>query len=206
MKKIMWIVALFLAVAATANAASLTVNDACKLNGTTWGLEVNKATVGDAYVRSDHPTDETHMLIRFCIDPDTINIPQVDGSNYFQFLRGGHETVGTTLIAFLKRGVATGNYRLTVYARRADGPATYKFIGEGALQVFNAAPAQVEIEWTRGNPGTVTAKVNNVQIMTNTVINPTAEIDTIRWGVFAGDPPAISGDATFCLDEYESYR
>ncbi len=206
MKKFILIVALLLAVASGANAASLAVNAACALNGTNFGLEVNKAVVGDAHVRSDHPTDEDHMLIRFWIDPDTINIPQVEGSNYFQFLRAGHAGVGTTLIAFLKRGVATGNYRLTVYAARDDGPATYKFIGEGSLQVFNGAPVQVEIEFQRGNPGTVTAKVNNVQIMTNTVINVAAEIDTIRWGVFAGDPPAISGDATFCLDEYESYR
>ena len=206
MKKIMWIVALFLAVAATANAASLTVNNACALNATTWGLEVNKATVGDAYVRSDHPTDETHMLIRFWIDADNINIPQVEGQNAFQFLRGGHEGVGATLVAFLKRGVASGNYRLTVYARRDDGPNTYKLAGEGFLQLFGGVPSQVEIEWTRGNPGTVTAKVNGTQIFTNTVLNVAAEIDTVRWGVFAGDGPAIPGDATFCLDEYESYR
>lgn len=206
MRKYFLVLALVLAAASTANAASLAVNATCALNGTNFGLEINKNVVDDAFVRSDHPTDESHMLIRFWIDPDTINIPQVEGSNYFQFLRGGHETVGTTLIAFLKRGVASGNYRLTVYARRDDGPATYKFIGEGSLQIFNAAPVQVEIEFTRGNPGTVTAKVNGVQILTNTVLNAAAEIDTIRWGVFAADGPAIAGDATFCLDEYESYR
>lgn len=206
MRKFVWIVALFLAVASTANAATLTVNAACALNGTSFGLEVNKAVVDDAFVRSDHPTDETHMLIRFWIDPDTINIPLVEGASFFQFLRAGHETVGTTMIAFLKRGIATGNYRLTVYARRDDGPGTYKFIGEGDLQIFGNAPAQVELEFTRGNPGTVTARVNGNQIMTNTVFNAAAEIDTVRWGVFAADGLPISGDATFCLDEYESYR
>ena len=171
MRKIMWIVALFLAVTATANAASLTVNNACALNATTWGLEINKSTVGDAYVRSDHPTDETHMLIRFWIDPGNINIPLVAGGNYFQFLRGGHEGVGATLIAFLKRATGSGNYRLTVYVKRDDGPNVYKLAGEGFLTTFGGPPAQVEIEWSRGNPGTVTGKVNGAQIFTSTVLN-----------------------------------
>ena len=206
MKKVLWMVALALVIASTANAATLTVNAGCALNGTNFGLEVNKDVVDDAYVRSDHPTDETNILVRFWIDPDNLNIPQIEGLNAFQFLRGGHEGVGATLIAFLKRGVSSGNYRLTVYARRDDGPNTYKLAGEGFLQLFGGAPSLVEISWSRGNPGTVSASVNGSQIFTNTVLNVAAEIDTIRWGVFAADGTAITGDSTFCLDEWESYR
>lgn len=198
-----------LAFGTAASADSLAVNATCALNGTTNGLQVikNTATTSPgAFVRSNEPNDESHFIVRFWIDPKSMDIP-APPNDYFQFLRTGHETVGSSIILFLKRNNSNGSYRLTTYARREDNPPTYKFIGESFL-VGDGGPAkQVEVEWTAGSPGTVTVKIDGSQAYTNTVTNPNSEVDTVRIGVFEADGAAIpSGDNFYCFDEYESYR
>lgn len=193
--------------AGAAQAASITVNNTCALNGTNYGLQVTKTPVGDAFVRSDHPTDETHFRVKFWIDPNSMDIPAAP-NDYFQFLRTGHETVGTSLILFLKQA-PSGNYRLTTYVRVEGQATTYQLVGEAFLQTLGAAEVPVEVEWTRGAPGSVkvwinTANTNPPTYQKVNANNPNSQVDTVRWGVFNGDGAAIA--TPFCLDEYESYR
>lgn len=209
MRKTAWVMvagALVLS-AGAAQAASLTVNDACKLNGTNFGLQVTKNPVGDAFVRSDHPTNETHFRVKFWVDPNSMDIP-APPNDYFQFLRTGHETVGTSLILFLKQA-PSNNYRLTAYVRVEGQATTYQLVGEAFLQTIGGAEVPVEVEWQRGAPGFVkvwinTANTNPPTFQKLNANNPTSEVDTVRWGVFAGDGPVVT--QPFCLDEYESYR
>ena len=75
--KLGWAAAFGLLVASSAawGAAGVTVNGTAAMNGTSFGMSVNlDGTATNAFVVSQHPTDETHFLFRFFINPGTVNI------------------------------------------------------------------------------------------------------------------------------------
>ena len=89
MKKLLGFAVLLALVAMPASAASsLAVNPAAAMNGTNFGLQVNVdngAGSNDAYVLSDHPVDESHILFRFWIKPmPGFSLSQTANSNFIR--------------------------------------------------------------------------------------------------------------------------
>ena len=217
MKKLLGFAVLLALVAMPASAASsLAVNNAAALNGTNFGLQVNVdngAGSNDAYVLSDHPVDESHILFRFWIKPmPGFSLSQTANSNFIRIGYGIKDSgaQGVRLVIFLKRSVANGNYRINVWTR--NDANVFQNAGEFFL-TGSAAPVaqQIEFEYTKGtgsNNGQLIARKGGVvQFTTTNIDNDLSPIGKVRMG-FIYSPTDTTAIATgpVAFDEYESYR
>lgn len=214
---------LLLCAAAGWAAPSLTVTNAAALNGTNFGLQINfNNTAGNAYVQTDHPTDETHYLARFWLDPGTVAI---DPNLSVRFGALGDDTEGQHIILFLKHDATTvpAQYQMNFWYKDKGLGGAYRFGGATYLSAVNAPCArQYEVEWTAdtlagatGN-GTLVVRRNadtgacgSGGLITRTVSNmdnDTWGIDNGRFGTLNGGQSANGNSGFVKFDEFESYR
>lgn len=209
-----------LVAAAPASAVnSLVVNAGAALNATNFGLAVTVGTLaGDnnaVYVQSSHPTDETHMEIRFRVRVLSLDAPISGAGRNFRMLNMADDTAAATphKILFLQRQ-NTGNWRLLAWTY--TNGAAYEFVGGFFLAGYhNAADRQVRCEWTKAtapsngsfrcertdSPGT--------QFFQRTDINDSNfQTDFVQVGFFDFDGfgAGNGGGGKLDFDEYESYR
>lgn len=209
MKKVLTLAAVaVLAVPMAALAAnSLSVNGASALEGS-FGLQViADGTASDAYVSSEHPTDESTYTMTFWIDP--ANYPLAEAT-FVRIGRAIEVGAGQHLIVFLQKN--NGNFRLLTWVRRDDGIFAF---GTGIFLTSGATPTptQVEVSWVQAAPGGNDGGVTMTNLtggQTNSRLdldNDTWEVDTFHWGLFtsAGNPnPGTVG--SFKLDSFASFR
>jgi hypothetical protein len=182
-----------------------------------YGLKVTlDGSNTNAYVESDHPVNETHMLWRFWVQPAATLNTGMGQQTAFRFARTNNADVGgegQNVIHFLRRGVNDGSgratYRLNTWVK--DGDGSWKFVGGFFLTNGNGLAArQIEVEWTRdsgsGDGSITVTRVDNSATASRTgLTNATHDIDKFRIGIFiGGNPSAATGDYHF--DSYESYR
>ena len=210
--------ALLLALVAmpTFAASSLTVNNAAALNSTNFGLQVtvdNGAGSNSAYVLSDHPLDESHILFRFWIKPmPGFSLAQTANANFIRIAYGSKDTAGQAIrmVIFLKKSVVAGNYRINVWLRNDSN--VFFNAGEFFL-TGGAAPTaqQIEFEYTQGtgtNNGSLIARKGGSQQFAATGLDTDlSPIGKVQIG-FQYSPTDTIAIATgnIAFDEYESYR
>ncbi|MBP7588724.1 MAG: hypothetical protein KBA72_12295 [Thermoanaerobaculia bacterium] len=217
MKKLTLAVALLLsfALAGSASAAnSLAVTAGAALNGTNFGLAVSTdGSANNVFVQSDHPTDETHYLIRFWLNPSTVSI---DPNTSIRIGAIGDDgAAGQHVVFFLRHDVpVAGTPQYTVNAWRKDDAGTFVF-ANNLFHTFvsGAAARQYEFEWTRStgvntNDGSFRMTRLNPTVVTKTnsnLDNDTLQADNIRIGILSGS--GVNGNSgSFFFDEFESYR
>ena len=208
--------AALLSVVPVAAANSLTVNAANALGGTNFGLSINvdPAAANSVYVQSDHPTDETHLLLRFRIRVDGLNAPASGAGRSFRMLNIFDDSAPATphKILFLQRQSTTGNWRFTAWTyTNANG---YEFVGAFFLANYlGAADRQIECEWTQATAGAngvfgcfrVDAPAQTFQ-RTN-ISDSNFQGDLVQVGLFDFDSfPGSAAAGQLDFDEYESYR
>ena len=215
MKKIAIALVLALVFASSGYAVnSLTVSAAAALNGTNFGLSVNHSggASNNVYVDSLHPTDETHYLIRFWLDPATL----VLNPNTAVRIAGiGDDVAGQHVVLFLRWDNATTPNQWLVNAWRKDDTGTFVFCNSLFHSFVNAADKkrQYEFEWTASTaPGANNGSFRMTRL-NPTVVNKTnssldsdtLQVDNIRIGTLNNQGVNATGGA-FYFDEFESYR
>jgi hypothetical protein len=218
MKKILFGFAMLLALAAlpASAASSLAVNSTAAMNSTNFGLQVNVDNSGagnSAYVESDHPVDEDHILFRFWIRPmPGFSLSQTPNSNFIRIAYGVKDsgTQGVRLVVFLKKSVANGNYRINVWTR--NDANVFQNAGEFFLTSGVTPTAQqIEFEYTQGtgsNNGQLIARKGGVvQFTTNNIDNDASPIGKVRLGfIYSPTDTTAVASGPIAYDEYESYR
>ena len=222
MKKMAIVIGLVLAlVFATGGYAvnSLTVSAAAALNGTAFGLSVNlDDSANNVYVETQHPTAETHYLIRFWVNPALLtNLP-----NNRSLRIGGINSIanGQRLVYFLRKDAPVAQpaqYQVNVWGVQDSNPSAFAFLkGINIGPVAAPLPNQVEAEWTRSTGVGVPDSVFRIQRITpaNPGINQVVSnlvmfnfnVDDTRFGVLAGSGTSMVGTGSYSFDEFESYR
>lgn len=196
---------------------SVTVLSNAALGGTSYGLSVNIDPAASnlvAYVESDHPVDETHMLVRFRLNlRDITGAPLGGPGAHFRFMNWIDDAQTSTphKILFAQRQ-PNGNWRLAVWTRNTTAN-TYEFVGGLFLQANGAdADNQIECEWQKATSGAngqfgcdvIAGPSIGQTLQRNTIDDGAIGTDKIRAGIFDFDSFAGGGD--FHFDEYESYR
>lgn len=196
------------AVAPAQAANSIAVNAGAALEGA-FGLRVTlDGTSSDAYVQSDHPTDEKTFTARFLINPGAS--AGLDPGENVRIMNFSTQGCCQQVILFLSRSAGSGNYRILGWARNDGGvfqQATSNFLTSGATPTTS----QVEVAWTAAT----SAGANNGSMFVTVgaaapngrsdLDNDTLEVDTVRWGAFVGgNPSAVVGN--WAGDSYESFR
>lgn len=207
------------------SAASIAVTVPAALNGTNYGLSINMDnTASNAFVQSDHPTDESHFRANFWISPKAGLVITPNTSVRIGAIGDDAGAVGQHIILFLRNdsSVVTPQYQLNIWYRDQAAGASYKFGGATFFKVI-ADPAcarQYEVEWTRdtlaGSPsgnGTLVLRrlavgtCSPAGLLTRTVSNmdnDTYQVDNARWGTLNNQAANANGSIYF--DEYASYR
>lgn len=212
-------VGLLIAAAPASAANSLVVNAGAALNATSFGLAItvgpNAGDTNAVYVQSSHPTDETHMEIRFRLRVQSLDAPLTGAGRNFRMLNMADDTAAATphKILFIQRQ-NTGNWRLLAWTY--TNGAAYEFVGGFFLAGYhNAADRQVRCEWTKA-----TAPSNGIfhcertdspgtQFFTRSDINDSNyQTDFVQAGFFDFDNfgTGNGGGGKLDFDEYESYR
>ena len=213
-------VGLLVAAAPASAVNSLVVNAGAALNATNFGLAVTVGpNAGDnnaVYVQSSHPTDETHMEIRFRLRNQSLDAPLSGAGRNFRFLNMGDDASAGTphKILFLQRQATTGNWRFAAWTY--TNSSVYEFVGGFFFTGYHSAgDFQVRCEWTKAtgpsngifrcertdNPGTF--------FLQRTDINDSNfQTDFVQAGFFDFDSfgAGTSGGGKLDFDEYESYR
>ena len=204
MKKIaLTLVVLMLTLVPASFAANtLTVNGP-GLNSTSFALRVNlDDTANNVYVETQHPTAETHYLIRF----------RMGAINSTAF--------GQRIVIFLRHDAPGGapQFQINTWGMQdAGAPSTYTFLkGVNIGPVAGAVPNQVEIEWTRstgaGQPNAIfrIQRITPGNVGTNQLLNNLTmfdfTVDDARFGVLAGSGTNMAAAGSYKFDEFESYR
>lgn len=197
-----------LAVAPAQAANSIAVTAGAAIEGS-FGLHVTlDGTSTDAYVRSDHPTDEKTFTARFWVEPNALG--SLTGGNSIRFLIASTEGCCQQVIGFISKSAGTGNFRIITWLRNDGG--TFQ-LGGNTFLTSGATPvaAQVEITWTAAtapaaNNGSIFVSVNGgTPNGRSDIDNDTLEVDSVRVGAHVGgNPSAASGSWDF--DSYESFR
>jgi len=220
MKKLLFGLALLLALVATPTyaASALAVNNAAAMNGTNFGLQVaidnTLAGSNSAYVESDHPIDESHILFRFWIKPmPGFVLSQTANANFIRIAYGVRDT-GTQairMVIFAKKSVVAGNYRINVWMRNDSN----NFFNAGEYFLTSGAtpqPQQIEFEYTQGtgsNNGRLIARKGGVQQFDTgaTLDTDLSPIGKVRLGFLYSPTDTIATvQGSVAFDEYESYR
>ena len=207
--------------AAPASAAnSLVVNAGAALNTTNFGLAVTVGpNAGDnnaVYVQSDHPTDETHMEIRFRVRIQSLDAPASGAGRNFRMLNMGDDAAAATphKILFLQRQATTGNWRFLAWTY--TNASAYEFVGGFFLATYhNSADRQIRCEWTKATAGyngifrcERTDNPGSVFFERTDINDSNFQTDFVQAGFFDFDSygAATGGAGKLDFDEYESYR
>ena len=213
-------VGLLVAAAPASAVNSLVVNAGAALNATNFGLAVtvgpNAGDTNAVYVQSSHPTDETHMEIRFRLRDLALNAPLSGAGRNFRFLNMADDAFAATphKILFLQRQATTGNWRLAAWTYTNSN--VYEFAGGFFFSGYhNAGDFQIRCEWTKAtapnngifhcertdNPGTFVFTRSDIH---ESYFQP----DFVQAGFLDFDSvgAATGGGGKLDFDEYESYR
>lgn len=190
-------------------AAALTGSVGTACGGNPCGLEVQIVDQDPAYVVSTHPDGETNVVITFRIDPNDLVMPKFGAENKpgrVRVLKAYRTNAPARqhLFVTLKRNKVDDAYRMAVLQRNNNGDFT--FVGEFFL---GNKDNEIKIEWTQGNPGTVTVYRDGNQKAQRTTTNfANYDIDEVRMGAVGGDAEAITPglSGSYYLDEYISTR
>lgn len=200
-----------------AHANSLDVNENAALpgsvgsncNGSPCGLEVVLVDQGQAYVQSDHPTQEPTVSIKFMMDANGVTLPLLGNGKPGRFrIAKGYREQGNNprqhLFVTLKRNIADTNYRVAVLQR--DNNELFQFIGEF---FWGAGPHELEILWdATGGAGNGRVEVYRDGVLrASRDLNVTGwNIDRVRMGAIdmASDNFTATGSVYF--DEYVNTR
>jgi len=223
--KLGWAAAFGLLVASSAawGAAGVTVNGTAAMNGTSFGMSVNlDGTATNAFVVSQHPTDETHFLFRFFINPGTVNITP---GTALRIGAVGDEAaaVGQHIILFLKHdnAVAPAQYQLNYWYKDSTAGGTYKFGGATYFTLVGSPCSRgYEVEWTTdtiagaGGNGSVhlrrlasTGTCTPTGLLTRSKTNLDMDgyqVDNARFGTLNNQ--GVNATGSFYFDEYQSFR
>lgn len=189
-------------------ALSGSVGTAC--NGSPCGLEVVVTDQGNAYVQSDHPSEEPTVTITFRIDPNDIDLPDIAGGlpGRFRILKAYREQGNNPrqhLFVTLKRNLIDTNYRIAFLQR--DHNANFQFVGEFFL---GNTDREIQIVWdkTGGGAGTgqVTVFRDGSQFAQRDLDLTQWNIDRVRMGAIDMTPDNFSATGSIYLDEYVSTR
>ncbi len=220
MKKIaLTVVALSILLAPAAFAANSLTVSAPGLNSTGFALRVNlDDTSNNVYVESQHPTAETHYLMRFWVDPTLLSTLAANTSIR---IGGVNSTAnGQRIVLFLKHDAPGGAPQFQVNAwgmQDAGAPSTFTFLkGVNVGPVTGAVPNQVEVEWTRSLGAGQANAIFRIQRITpgNVGLNQQLSnltmfdfaVDDVRFGVLAGTGTNMTAAGSYKFDEFESYR
>lgn len=195
--------------------STLAVNASAALNSTSFGLQVNvdSPSADSAFVTSDHPSDETHYLMRMRFKPGPgFTMTQTANANYIRIaqLRRDVGTSNVCMVVFLKRSVANGNYRINVWYRKDT--TVFGNAGEFFLTTFGApVEKQLEFEYTRGNGsnnGRIIARLDGVQQFdTGAVLdNDNYPIGKLDMGYLYSATDTATATGPLYEDEVETYR
>ena len=198
-------------------ANTLTVNGP-GLNSTSFAARINlDDTANNVYVETQHPTAETHYLIRFWVDPTGLSALAPNTSLRIGAINS--IAFGQRIVVFLRHDVpGGGQFQINTWGLQdAGAPASYTFLtGVNIGPVAGSVPNQVEIEWTRssgaGQPNSVfriqritPGNVGINQVLSNlTMFNFT--VDDARFGLLAGSGTNMLAAGSYKFDEFESYR
>jgi len=203
--------------ATSANAANgLAVNAASALEGA-FGLQViHTDNLTSTYVSSDHPTAETHILLRWRMNLQNMTINQGAPivNNYFRMMHLNKTGEGAHVVFFIQRVPDTGNLHFIAWTKESSGANNYIFAGGFFFQAYQGNPSanQVECEWFRAtsavaNDGRLHCQklgVGGSTFDNTTLDNFNTVIDQVRPGFFNFD--TFTGTGSWKFDGYESYR
>lgn len=209
--------AVLLVAGAPAQANSLSVNENAAMtgsvgsncNGQPCGLEAIVVDQGNAYVESQHPTQEPFVNITFRIDPNDITlVPRGNGTpgrfRVMKLYREQGNNPRQHLFATLKANQTNTGYRLAVLQR--DNNNNFQFVGE--FFVGNQDNNEIHIVWNAGtgsNDGSVEVFRNGVSRALRTGMNMNNwNVDMVRMGAFDEIDAGTAG--SIYLDEYVSTR
>lgn len=199
-------------------ANTLTVNGP-GLNSTSFALRVNlDDTANNVYVETQHPTAETHYLIRFWVDPTALSTLSANTSIRMGAINS--TAFGQRIVIFLRHDAPGGapQFQINTWGMQdAGAPSTYTFLkGVNIGPVAGAVPNQVEIEWTRstgaGQPNAIfrIQRITPGNVGTNQLLNNLTmfdfTVDDARFGVLAGSGTNMAAAGSYKFDEFESYR
>jgi hypothetical protein len=209
-------VATLIAAAPASAANSLTVTAGAALNTTSFGLSVNvdPAASNAVYVQSSHPTDETHMEIRFRVRVGALTAPISGAGRNFRMLNMADDASAGTphKIIFLQRQ-NTGNWRLLAWTY--NNSSSYEFVGGFFLAGYlNAADRHIRCEWTKATAGPNgsfrcerTDNPGSVFFQRTDISDSNFQTDLVQAGFFDFDGFGTNGGGgALHFDEYESYR
>lgn len=202
-----------------AAANTLTVGAGSALGGTNFGLSINvdagAGITNPVFVQSDHPTDETHLLLRFRLRVDGLLAPAAGAGRNFRLMNVVDDSAPATphKIVFIQRQNTTGNWRLHAWTYTDGG--IYEAVGGFFLANFGGAlDRQVECEWTQATAGAngifgcFRVDTPGTQFFQRTNIDDgNYQGDQVQVGFFDFDGfPGTAAASQLDFDEYESYR
>jgi len=217
MKKIGLAVLLVSAVAAVPASAvsSLAVNAGAALNGTNFGLQViiDPTASNNTFVRSDHPTDETTLEIRFRMRINDLISPQIGPGRILRIANLRADAGAPHKILFIQRQETTGNWRFIAWSLQDTGGG-YAFCGSFFLDTYQGtADRQIRCNWTRetaagGNNGIFRCERTDLpasQFFVRSDLDDfTQQTDAVQFGYFDFD--VFAGSGSYDFDEAEIYR
>ena len=219
---VVMVLAIGLLIAATPASAvnSLVVNAGAALNATNFGLAVtvgpNAGDANSVYVQSSHPTDETHMELRFRLRIQSLTAPLTGPGRNFRMMNMADDAAPLTphKVMFLQRQPSNGEWRFLAWTYTNSN--VYEYVGSFFLAFYNAAAdRQVRCEWTKATaPSNGTFRCERTdapgtQFFQRTNINDSNfQTDYVQAGFFDFDSfgAATGGGGKLDFDEYESYR
>ncbi len=202
-----------------AAANTLTVGAGSALGGTNFGLSINvdagAGITNPVFVQSDHPTDETHLLLRFRLRVDGLNAPAAGAGRNFRLLNVVDDSAPATphKVIFLQRQNTTGNWRLVGWTY--TNAAAYEPAGAFFLANFAGAfDRQIECEWTQATAGANgifgcfrTDTPGTQFFLRSNISDSNFQGDQVQVGFFDFDGfPGTAAASQLDFDEYESYR
>lgn len=203
-----------------AHANSLDVNEDAALppsvgtncNGNPCGLEVILVDQGQAFVQSDHPTQEPVASIKFALDTNGVVLPNLtNGSPGRIRIAKGYREQGNNprqhLFVTLKRNIAGNAYRIAVLQR--DNNSNFQFVGEFFWGGNNAGPHDLEIRWdATGGAGNGRVEVYRDNVLSaSRNLNVTGwNIDMVRMGAIDMASDNFNATGSIYLDEYVNTR
>jgi S-layer family protein len=194
--------ALLLLLAAPGHASDLAVNAGARYFGA-FGLQVNVAAAGPAYVEDDSPGVERRYRARFYVNANGLTLASGDEFELFS----AYSAAGVRQLSVLLGRSGTLN-RLRLSARRDDG--VYVETPAGSEAPFPREWHTVEIDWkaatsASSGDGALALWVDGkAQPGLTGLENDQGQVGLARLGAVAGLDPGTTG--SFVVDEFDSRR